>query len=339
MALPPDTDVTGPPVHPDADREGVRFRAGTLLLGRFRIVRLLGAGGMGEVYEAEDQELREQIALKTIRLRHSQDLSMIDRLRKEVQLGRRIGHPNVCRLFDVFRVSVPPAPDRPAVECAIVTMELLRGSTLSDRIRREGGMSPDEALPLAQQIAEGFQAAHEAGVVHRDLKSANVFLARAGGSVRAVITDFGLATTVSQEGGDWELTMTGVVMGTLVYMSPEQFRGEPATTLSDIYAFGVVLYEMVSGVLPFRALTPMAAALKRVNEKPEDLRLHLPRSYSLARHHPSMPCARTGQAFPQGDGCRRWLASGDELDSTRHRPCRGHRGGDCRDSRRRRRLR
>jgi len=138
--------------------------AGTRL-GPYEVVARLGAGGMGEVYEAEDQELREQIALKTIRLRHSQDLSMIDRLRKEVQLGRRIGHPNVCRLFDVFRVSLPPAPDQPAVECAIVTMQLLRGSTLSDRIRREGGMSPNEALPFAQQIAAGLRDQHRRTLV------------------------------------------------------------------------------------------------------------------------------------------------------------------------------
>src|SRR5262249_54469219 len=143
-------------------------------------------------------------------------------------------------------------------------------------IRDEGPLPLTEALPLAQQIAEGLQAAHGAGVVHRDLKSANVFLAREAQGVRAVITDFGLATTVAGEGANWELSVTGAVIGTLAYMSPEQLRGEPATTRSDIYAFGIVLYEMVSGVLPFRALTPMAAALKRVSERPEDLRQHLP---------------------------------------------------------------
>ena len=268
--------MTGPPF-PDADRESVRFAPGAVLLGRFRVVRLLGAGGMGEVYEAEDQELRESVALKTIRLRHSQDQSMMDRLRKEVQLGRRVSHPNVCRLFDVFRVTLPADGGESPIDCAIVTMELLRGTTLSDRIRQGGPMDLEEAKPLALQIAEGLQAAHEAGIVHRDLKSANVFLAIDGTATRAVITDFGLATTVRPEAANWpELSMTGAVVGTLAYMSPEQLRGEPATPQSDIYAFGVVLYEMVSGVLPFRALTPMAAALKRVNEKPEDLRQHLP---------------------------------------------------------------
>ena len=274
MTPPPDQDPTGPFAQ-DPTSEG-RFYPGALLLGRFRVVRLLGTGGMGEVYEAEDLELREQIAVKTIRLSHARDASMLDRLRKEVQLGRRVSHPNVCRLFDVFRLTVTTTPDGPPIDCAIVTMELLRGRTLADHIRDEGPMSLDEALPLARQIGEGLQAAHEAGVVHRDLKSANVFLAREGDSVRAVITDFGLATSVSSDGGNWELSVTGAVIGTLAYMSPEQLRGDPATPLSDIYAFGIVLYEMVSGVLPFRALTPMAAALKRVNEKPEDLRRHLP---------------------------------------------------------------
>jgi len=274
MVFPPDFDAAG--FDPVPEREGTRFRAGTLLLGRFRVVRLLGTGGMGEVYEAEDLELREQIAVKTIRLSHASDTSMLDRLRKEVQLGRRVSHPNVCRLFDVFRVTLPPTADSPSIDCAIVTMELLRGQTLADHIRDDGPMSLDAALPIAQQIAEGLQAAHEAGVVHRDLKSANVFLARDGSVTRAVITDFGLATTVANEGANWELSVTGAVIGTLAYMSPEQLRGEPATPRSDIYAFGIVLYEMVSGVLPFRALTPMAAALKRVNERPEDLRRYLP---------------------------------------------------------------
>ncbi len=276
MVLPPDLDATGG-LAPDPERDGMRFRPGTLLLGRFRVVRLLGVGGMGEVYEAEDLELREQIALKTIRLSHARDASMLERLRKEVQLGRRVSHPNVCRLFDVFRVTLPSTSDQPSIDCAVVTMELLRGTTLADRLRDEGPMPLDAALTVARQIAEGLQAAHEAGVVHRDLKSANVFLAQDANGMRAVITDFGLATsTVGSEGANWELSVTGAVIGTLAYMSPEQLRGEPATPRSDIYAFGIVLYEMVSGVLPFRALTPMAAALKRVNERPEDIRRHLP---------------------------------------------------------------
>ena len=275
MVPPPDIEsADGSPYAPD--RDGARFRAGTLLLGRFRVVRLLGVGGMGEVYEAEDLELRERIALKTIRLSHARDASMLDRLRKEVQLGRRVSHPNVCRLFDVFRVTLPSTADQPSVDCAIVTMELLRGRTLADHLRDEGQLPLDQALPLARQISEGLQAAHGAGVVHRDLKSANVFLAREGDATRAVITDFGLATTVAGDHAAWELSVTGAVIGTLAYMSPEQLRGEPATPRSDIYAFGIVLYEMVTGVLPFRALTPMAAALKRVSEQPEDLRRHLP---------------------------------------------------------------
>ena len=275
MDFPPEHDLTGASssaIGPD----GVRFAPGTLLLGRFRVIRLLGTGGMGEVYEAEDLELREHVAVKTIRLTHARDTSMVDRLRKEVQLGRRVSHPHVCRLFDVFRVTLPATPDNPSVDCAIVTMELLRGRTLADHIRDEGPIPLEQALPLARQIGEGLQAAHEAGVVHRDLKSANVFLAREDHGVRAVITDFGLATTIASDGAQWELSVTGAVIGTLAYMSPEQLRGEPATPLSDIYAFGIVLYEMVSGVLPFRALTPMAAALKRVNERPEDLRRYLP---------------------------------------------------------------
>lgn len=252
------------------------FPDGTLLLDRFRIIRLLGIGGMGEVYEAEDLELRERVALKTIKLSHGDDARMMDRLRKEVQLGRRVTHPNVCRLFDVFRASISEAAAGRR-DCALVTMQLLQGRTLDRWLKEHGALNLSEALPIAAQIAEGLQAAHDANVVHRDLKTANVFLVDEKGARRAVITDFGLATTAAGPVSDWpELSQAGAVVGTLAYMSPEQLNGAPTTTRSDLYAFGVVLYEIVSGQLPFRAGTPMAAAWKRLTEPPDDVRQHVP---------------------------------------------------------------
>ena len=261
------------------------FLPGEELLGRFLIVRLLGAGAMGEVYEAEDTELREHIAIKTIRSARSSETLMLDRLRKEVQLGRRVAHPNVCRVFDVFRTTVL-RDHGPSVSCAIVTMELLKGGTLASHIRRNGPIPADEALGIARQLCDGLSAAHRAGIIHRDFKSSNVLLVADGNSPRAVITDFGLATTAAgtAENRDrWsELSTTGEVVGTPAYISPEQLRGEPATVRSDIYALGIVLYEMVSGKLPFAADTPLAVAVKRLHTRPDDLRLHnaeLPRTW------------------------------------------------------------
>jgi serine/threonine-protein kinase len=148
-------------------------------------------------------------------------------------------------------------------------MELLQGRTLADRLRDDGPLATDEALPLARQIAAGLQAAHDAGVVHGDLKAANVFLARDTHGVRAVLTDFGLATSLTGP------TNREYSTGTLAYMAPEQLRGCPATTASDIYALGIVFYEMVSGVLPFGAFTRVAAAVTRVPARHQEMSRHL----------------------------------------------------------------
>jgi serine/threonine protein kinase len=253
---------------PPPDPRGWTLRKGDVILNRFRIVGPLGRGGMGEVYEAEDEEMG-RVALKTIRaeVRSAQSLR---RFRQEVQLARKVTHPNVCRIHEFF----PPGEgSTPAT--AFLTMELLEGATLSRRISDSGPLPWTEAQSLALQLCQGLQAIHEAGIIHRDFKSPNVMLATHQGAhrgtPRAVVMDLGLARQDDAEKPDKErnaMTLRGAVMGTPNYMAPEQIEGGAVTPATDIYAFGVVLFEMVTGKLPFDASTPMANAVRRAKRLP-----------------------------------------------------------------------
>jgi tetratricopeptide (TPR) repeat protein/TolB-like protein/tRNA A-37 threonylcarbamoyl transferase component Bud32 len=241
------------------------FGIGELIAGRYKILRLIGEGGMGEVYEAEDLLLRERVALKTIRQASARDEKVVERFKREIQLARKVTHPNVCRIFDVG-LHRPPAGK---VDIAFLTMELLVGETLAARIQRAGRMSTSEALPLVQQMAHALGAAHRAGVVHRDFKSANVILVpeHDGDGLRAVVTDFGLACARAPQGTEASsLTGDGGVIGSPAYMAPEQVEGAPVTAATDVYALGVVLFEMTTGRLPFLADTPLATAVMRLRE-------------------------------------------------------------------------
>jgi serine/threonine protein kinase len=201
------------------------LRAGALLADRFHIIRCLGRGGVGEVYEARDLELRASLALKLLRPALASDPQTAERFRREVLLSRRVTHPNVCRIFDVFHHFDPLREERedPAPDVTFVTMELLPGETLDERLRRGGRLPSQEALPLVAQLASGLSAAHQAGVIHRDFKSANVMLVPSGdGATRAVITDFGLARAVEAgEGATPPLTASGGMVGRFAYMAPE----------------------------------------------------------------------------------------------------------------------
>lgn len=245
-----------------------RLAAGQVLAGRFRIVARLGEGSIGEVYEAADLELEEQVAIKVVHPEISRDPEVLHRFRREIQLARRVTHPSVCRTFDLFHHQ-----GEEGVRLDFVTLELLRGETLEARLQREGRLPPAEALPLVVQIAEGLQAAHQAGVVHRDFKSANVMLAPGPDGMRAVVTDFGLAWSSSVSAS---VTRTGTLVGSPAYMAPEQVRGEAVTPATDIYAFGIVLYEMVTGSLPFSADTAIGTAIKRLREPPTLPSRHAP---------------------------------------------------------------
>lgn len=262
---------------PGGPHLGQAFQAGTVLAERYRIVRFLAHGGMGEVYEAEDLELKEHLALKTISpaAGATQDVATIDRFKREIALARAVTHPNVCRIFDLGQHTYA-LPDGRRHKVTFLTMELLSGETLAARLRRRTRLSTAEALPLVQQMAAALDAAHQAKVVHRDFKCENVFLVPVDDRFRAVVTDFGVAR--GSDGADQfaaQVTGTGIV-GTPSYMAPEQVEGKPVTPAADVYALGVVIYEMLTGKLPFEGPTPLSTAVKRLQEAPPTPRVHVP---------------------------------------------------------------
>ena len=188
-----------------------------------------------------------------------------------MQLARKVTHPNICRIFDLFEHLAPTAGPPAPPPAALVTMELLHGETISQRLQRKGPFAIADALVIARQMAAALDAAHAAGIIHRDFTSNNVMLLDARGSqpLRVVVTDFGLAHRVDEHGAvDSAITATGDVVGTPDYMAPEQVQGEPLTPATDVYAFGIVLYEMVTGRRPFVADSPLASALRRVTGPP-----------------------------------------------------------------------
>jgi len=257
--------ATGPrSVRAGAAASLVTFRPGDVLAQRFKIMRFLAQGGMGEVYEAEDLELGGRVALKTIRPEIATEPRIIQRFKREIALSRKVTHPNVCRIFDLFHHRMEWGTGE--AELSFLAMELLQGETLASKLRAVGRMTSAEALPIVEQMAAGLDAAHRAGVVHRDFKSANVVLVPAeedghhieGPGQRAVVTDFGLARSV--DGGEGLSTGLGMV-GTSAYMAPEQVEGGEVTPAADIYALGVVLYEMVTGVRPFVGDSPLSTAV------------------------------------------------------------------------------
>ncbi len=252
-------------------QEQPTFSAGEILASRFRVIRFLARGGMGEVYEAEDLELHEEVALKTIRPEILSDPHSLERFKREVHLAKKVTHPNICRIFDLFRHATSAD-----ASVALVSMELLRGETLAAHLDHVDKMSCEETEPIALQMANGLAAAHEMGILHRDFKPTNVVLIHSTKKTRVVITDFGLAL---QHGEDVrrsaELT-TGGQMGTPAYMSPEQVEGKTLTPASDVYSLGLVLYEMVTGRLPFDEATPLSMAVRRLQQSPPPPRTIVP---------------------------------------------------------------
>jgi Tfp pilus assembly protein PilF len=238
------------------------FQPDELVAGRYRVLRAVARGGMGLVYEAEDTELGGRVALKALRPEIALHKTNLARFRREINLARRVTHPNICRIYDFGQHADSQRTLR------FLTMELLHGETLSRFLEREGPLAPEVALPLVAQILSGLAAAHDAAVVHRDFKPSNVLLVGSSRGLRAVITDFGLSAPIEEGQDPSRLTATGQLMGTLAYLAPEQLEGKASTPATDIYAFGCVFYRMMTGVLPFVAGTPLMTALMRLNEDP-----------------------------------------------------------------------
>ncbi len=233
--------------------------AGLLLTGRFRLVRHIASGGMGEVFEAFDEVLRVRVALKTFR-RGEGSAAERTRLEREVRLSRRVSHPNVLRVFEFFAGDEAAPP--------FLTMELLEGETLSAHLRASGRLPPEEALPVIRQLVAGLAAAHAEGVVHRDLKASNVFVARpleSAGVPRVVVADFGIARALVRDAAENAETATGFPVGSPHSMAPEQITSGAIDERTDVYALGVLIFQMVTGEFPFVGETPLATAVMRLH--------------------------------------------------------------------------
>ena len=237
------------------------FRAGDVLAQRFRIVRSIGSGGMGDVYEALDLELGERVALKTLRAGLARSARSIERFKQELRLARRVVHPHVCRVLELGRHDDADAAHY------FLTMELLSGEPLSERLQRARRLPVSDVLRIAEDLCAGLHAIHAQSILHRDIKTNNVMMCRSGdeASERAVLLDFGIARPVVR---DQPALTTGGVVGTPDYMAPEQLRGEALTPASDVYAMGVVLFELLVGQLPFAGSDPMARVVKRLETRP-----------------------------------------------------------------------
>lgn len=279
IAVPPEIQRSGHGVAEGGRTGGgATFAPGDVLAERYRVLRFLAEGGMGEVFEVQDLELGGRLAAKTVRAEVAADPIALERFRREIQLARRVTHPNVCRMFDVAY----HRPDPASAGTIFLTMELLLGPTLAERIAA-GPMAPEAALPIIRQIAAALDAAHEAGIVHRDLKPANVVLVPGQtpgkeDAIRAVVTDFGLARfdTANSSAAEASMTMTaaGFFIGTPAYVAPEQIEGGAVTAATDLYAFGVVMFEMLTGKVPFLGETALATAVKRLQQPAPSPRLH-----------------------------------------------------------------
>ncbi|HWS81159.1 MAG TPA: Stk1 family PASTA domain-containing Ser/Thr kinase [Rubrobacter sp.] len=236
----------------------------TVLDDRYDVVRPLGSGGMGEVYLARDRVLGRDVALKVLRRQYAGDDEFAERFKREAMSAASLSHPNIVQVYDRGETEEG---------ASYIAMEYVPGGTLKERISREGPLEAADAAGVVAQVAGALGAAHDRGMVHRDVKPQNVLLTARGG---AKVADFGIA----RAGSSATISRTGSVLGTAGYMSPEQALGKPATPKSDLYSLGVVLYEALTGELPYTADNPIAVSMKHVNEPlrpPIELNPRIPR--------------------------------------------------------------
>ena len=228
-----------------------RLSASSLIPARYEVLSQIGTGGTGIVYKVRDLETNEIVALKILKPEIASDPDVQENFKRELCLARKITHKNVCRIHEFNRLN----------GTAFTSMELIEGESLSSRLYRMGSLPLNEALAIARQICAGLSEAHGQGIVHRDLKPANIMLDRTG---TVKIMDFGIARMIQRDG-----PMTGTIVGTPAYMAPEQAELKPVSSCTDIYAVGLLLYEMITGTAAFNGDTPVAVAIKQIREYPK----------------------------------------------------------------------
>ena len=310
---PPSSSKVGRLASSDSIETG-GFTPGAILAERYRIIGLLGRGGMGEVYRADDLKLGQPVALKFLPRHLASDKDRLERFYAEVRIARQVSHPNVCRVYDVAEIDGQQ----------YLSMEYVDGEDLASLLKRIGRLPADKALDISRELCAGLAAAHERGVLHRDLKPANVMI---DGRGRARITDFGLAVAAGE-------VVEGEVSGTPAYMAPEQLAGKGATVRSDVYALGLVLYELYTGRKAFEGATFQELKRKHAQDPPASPSTISPGfdpvvERVILRCLEKDPAARPASAPGRGGASRRGSARGR---------ARGGRDAFSGDGRRRRRT-
>ena len=250
--LPPSEESSASPTE-TLETPTEELTRGTTFAGRYEIIEELGKGGMGKVYRVEDKKIKQEVALKLVKPEIASDKKTIERFSNELKTARMISHRNVCRMFDLGEEK----------GTNYITMEYISGEDLKSFIRRARQLTTGTAINIAKQVCEGLIEAHRLGVVHRDLKPQNVMIDKEG---NARIMDFGIARSLTGKG----ITGAGVMIGTPEYMSPEQVDGKDPDQRSDIYSLGIILYEMVTGRVPFEAETPFAVGVMQKSDMPRN---------------------------------------------------------------------
>jgi serine/threonine-protein kinase len=258
------TAVRAPPVKPPPSLERASSLSNQMLDARYQVLKKLGEGGMSYVYLAREISSGQEVAIKVLSPKLASDKSSVERLRREAGLAMRLDHPNVCRILRLGE-----SEDG----LIYLVMPFLNGELLSDREVKGGPMDLAVGLSILRQACAGLHHAHELQIVHRDLKPENIMLVpNADGSDRAVVMDFGLAKERRADPSIAKLTATGIILGTPEFMSPEQIRGKPLDARSDIYALGIVAFEMFTGKLPFQGRNAQEMMIARLRSQPVPIR-------------------------------------------------------------------
>src|ERR671932_218423 len=223
----------------------------TLFDGRYRILRKLGSGGMANVYLAEDEDLGRRVAIKIMSDRYADDDTFSERFRREAKAAAALSHPNIVSIYDRGQANGTP----------YIAMEVIEGRSLKELVLSRGPLPVDQAVDFTKQILAALRFAHRNGIIHRDIKPHNILV---GSENRLKVTDFGIARA-----GASQMTEVGSIMGTAQYLSPEQAKGTPVDQRSDIYSLGIVLYELLTGEVPFKGDTPVEIAMRHLSTVPE----------------------------------------------------------------------